>query len=105
MDILGFETLTYDVLKQESDLLEEVVNPYKQTLSEIARKRIMSNAARVPHIIMLADHPDAQKVVAASTLQDSGTGDVIEWVQKEVWNKVERNYGYVVVYTYGVSSS
>ena len=102
MDTLSFETLAAvsDAFKQESDLLEEVIKPYKRMLSEIACKGAVSRTGRVPHAIMLVDHPEVYKIIAASRLQQSAAEEVLEWVQKEIWIIVERNYGYVMVYSH-----
>ena len=98
MDVARFGTLAAasDALRQEIDLLEEVVSPYKRMLSEVARKGGVSKIGRAPHVVMLVDNPDAYKIIAASRLRQAAAEEVIEWVQKEVWTIVGRNYGHVM---------
>jgi hypothetical protein len=100
MDTSPFKTpaLATDSLTQEIDLIAEVVNPYICVLTEFAYKSIVSKATRVPHVIVLLDHIDAHEVMAKSGLQESATVDVLEWVQREVWSAVKRNYGCVMSY-------
>ena len=99
MDTMRFETLAAasDALKQENDLIEEVVNPYKSMLSKIACRGAASKTGRVPHAVMLVNHPEAYQIIATSRLQQSAVEDVLEWVQREIWIIVERNYGHVMV--------
>lgn len=98
MDTLQCETLAAaaDPLTQEIDLIEEAVSPYMRVLSEIACKGKVANATGVPHAITLADHGDAHKMIETSGLRRSTTEDVVEWMQREVWNVVKRNVECVI---------
>lgn len=99
MNTLPFATLAVDpdALTQESDLIIEVTRPYIRMLSKFTSKGVASNAARVPHATTFVDYPDAHKMIATSKLRELTTKNVLEWVQRELWNVIQQNCRCVII--------